>query len=260
MSQMLHKIKRKPYFYDAQIKRYLLQISSAFAGYTVRSGVQRDGNHRVIDVPVVFGDSSRVVAYLNAGGNENTVASLPVMALDLVRLKQNAEMRRSATHTEKIFYTPRADSTVEGTLSSAAAPDSGLQRHMPVPYDMGVRLSIWASNNDQGFQLTEQISTQYNPDVDILLSNSPYDWTFLSYLRFDGDVSLGRGSADIGAGKDDAPYVYSMNFSTMVWLSPPAKVMAPNSVDSIHVRALELNVPVDFDSMTELDTLVITGS
>ena len=259
MNVTTYTIKKKPYFYDAQIKRYLVQIASAFAGYQVRTGIVRDGKHRMINVPIVIGDASRVVQYMMAGGNENTVMALPVMAMDVIRYKQRADMRRAPTHVEKLFYFERAQSSTEGVLSTEPGTRVGVERYMPVPYDMGIRLSLWASNNDQGFQVVEQITSQYNPDLDILLSNSPYDWSFLSYLRFDGDVNMGRAAAGFGEGKEDAPYIFSMDFSTLVMISPPAKVLDPKPIEEIHLQFKQLNEPIDFDTMTEIGDMVITA-
>jgi len=57
-------VRRKPFFYDHQIKRYLAQLMSCFAGYQVRTGKQRDGKARMIDVPIIHGDHSRIAARL----------------------------------------------------------------------------------------------------------------------------------------------------------------------------------------------------
>ena len=81
----IYTVKRKPYFYDSQLKRYIVQLLSLFAGYSVRTGRQRDGEHRFIDVPVVYGGMSRTAAYTLTGGNENIAATIPKLSLKIGR-------------------------------------------------------------------------------------------------------------------------------------------------------------------------------
>jgi len=129
---------------------------------------------------------------------------------------------------------------------------------MPVPYDMGVSLSMWTSNNDEGYQLLEQITTVFNPDMEIQLSNSPADWTFLTSLIFDGDVEMEK--AVPSGGDTDPLYIFKLNFSTVVWMSPPAKVYDTTYIYEVTVPIKQLEDNLDFDSMNTLDGLVIRAS
>lgn len=247
-------VRRKPFFYDHQIKRYLAQLMACFAGYQVRTGKQRDGQPRMIDVPIIHGDHSRIAAWAISGGNENKAFSLPAMALEMSRLKQEPKLRRAPTHQETVGYIEKGDAGAEGRHMT-------VERYMPVPYDMGVRLSVWASNNEQLHQILEQILVVFNPELDILLSNSPLDWSFKTVLTFDGTVSLGRSSADVGVGTgEEQSYVASLDFSTVVQLSPPTKVYETKKIETVHVPIKTLNEQIDWDTMDVIDTLVITGT
>lgn len=255
-------IRRKPYFYDAQVKRYLLQIMGLFGGFTIHTGKGRNGTYSVLDVPVIYGGYSRAVQYILNGGNSNTVNALPVLSIDLTRLQQSDTFRRAPQHVEKLWYYERAQTSTEGEYGTGQGDQKIMERYMPVPYDMGINVSLWASNNDSGYQVLEQVMTYFNPELDIQLSNSPGDWTFISHLKFDGNVEPQRVSSGIGGGSgDDAYYVWSMDFSIEpIHISPPAKVYDAQSIESVHANILELNDPVDFDTMTPLDSFVITGS
>jgi hypothetical protein len=248
-------VKRKPFFYDHQIKRYLVQLMSCFAGYQVMTGKQRDGKRRFINVPIMFGDMSRLAAWALGGKNENAARTLPAMALDISRLKQDEKLRRAPGHTELYYY---HEKTAPG--SEAAFRTMIAERRMPVPYDLGVRLSIWASNNEQLHQLIEQIATVFNPELDILLSNSPVDWTFKSVLKFDGTINIGRASADVGAGTgEDQNYVASMDFTTTVHMSPPTKVYDAQHIESVHAVIKTLNSEIDWETMDIIETVVVVA-
>lgn len=263
-------LKRKPYFYlvrfqlhvntyqgDAQLKRMLVQLMSCFSGYTVKTGNQRNGESEFLDVPIIYGDMSRVAGYIMGprGDQDNSMSSLPVMALYMTSLKQSQDRRLAPQHTERYNYIERAKDPDGKLLTGEPGKKKTVERFMPVPYEMGIEVSIWASNNDQGYQLVEQIATVFNPDMEIQLSNSPADWIFMTSLIFTGDIDMEKV---VPSGGDTDPlYVFRMSFNTTVWMSPPAKVYDTKHIYSIHVPILELEESLDFDAMGQLDGLVI---
>lgn len=248
---------RKPYFYDAQLKRILVQLMSVFCGYQTMTGTQRDGSPRFRDVPVVFGDMSRAAAYAVGpqGDQSNQASYIPMIALYMTRLRQDGSRRLAPQHVEKFNYFERAKDPDGNLLTGEPGKKKTVERFMPVPYDMGISVSVWASNNDEAYQLVEQIMTVFNPDMEIQLSNSPADWAFMTSLIFDGDVNMEKA---IPSGGDTDPlYVFQMNFTTTVYMSPPAKVYDTKYIYSVHVPILELEEQLDFDSMQQLDELVV---
>lgn len=247
-------LKVKPYFCDNQIKRYLVQIMSCFAGYQVRTGLQKDGKPRFITVPVIYGDIGRISGYVLNGGSENVMNTVPVISVYMSNLTQKAEWRQAPQHFERYEFYERLTSP-DGELLDTKGRARIVERYMPVPYDMDLNVSIWASNNDQGYQLIEQIATVFNPDQDIQLSNSPTDWAFLTSLFFGGDINFEKA---VPSGTDVDPlYVYNLPFNTFIYLSPPVKVYDAKPIYEIHVPILEIEDNIDFDAMTELDELVI---
>ena len=247
-------LKRKPYFYDAQLKRLLVQIMSCFSGYQVRTGKQRDGKHRFLDVPVIYGDMDRATGYILQGGSENVMAYIPIMSLMMTNMRQKAEWRQAPQHYEKFNYIER-DMDADGNLTGGAGKKKTVERFQPVPYDIQVDLSIWASNYDQGYQLVEQICTVFNPDMDLQLSNSPADWTFLTSMLFQGEVRMEKA---VPSGTDVDPlYIFSMSFDTVIWLSPPAKVYDTTYIYEIQVPIKEIEEGLDFDNYETLDGVVI---
>lgn len=250
-------IKRKPYFYDRQLVRMLVQLMSCFSGYQVMTGTQRNGKSKFRDVPIMYGDMSRVVGYIIGpqGDQANTTSYLPVMSLHMNQLVQKADMRQSPQHREKYNFIERARDPDGNILTDQPGKKKTIERAMPVPYDMGVSLSIWGSNEDETLQIVEQIMTVFNPDMDIQLSNSPADWTFLTSLIFDGTVNMEKVAPS--GGDTDPMYVFNLNFNVMIWMSPPAKVYDTTYIYEVHVPILELEEQLDFDNFVQLDGLII---
>jgi len=253
-------LKRKPYFNDKQLHRMLVQIMSCFSGYQVKTGTLRDGKSKFRDVPIIYGDMSRVVSYIVGprGDQDNTTSYVPIISLNMTRLSQKPDWRLSPQHREKYNFFERAKDVEGNILTGVAGKKKTVERHMPVPYDMGVALTIWSSNNDEGYQLVEQIATIFNPDMEIQLSNSPADWTFLTSMIFDGDIIMEK--AQPSGGDTDPFYIFTLNFSTTIWLSPPAKVYDTTYIYEIDIPIKDIESSVDFDSMTSIDGLVIKAT
>ena len=257
-------LRKKPYFYDAQIKRMIVQILACFAGYQVRTGVQRDGEHHFMDVPILYGSMDRAVGYILQGGSENTVSYIPVMSLMMTGMRQKAEWRQQPQHIEKLQFIERARDSEGNLIVGQPGRRTTIERYQPVPYELSFSLSIWASNQDQGFQILEQIGVVFNPEMDIALSNSIADWTFLTTLNFGLDVQFEAAQPQ---GTDIDPFnVITLPFTTTLWLSAPAKVMDTKHIYEIHVPILDLDgltgevVLQDtllFDDLEQLDKCVI---
>ncbi len=62
------------YFYDNQIKRFLVQFARIFSNWQVTRGKDPAGNDILIRVPIMYGDQSRMAATQIAG---NSISSLP---------------------------------------------------------------------------------------------------------------------------------------------------------------------------------------
>ena len=137
---------------------------------------------------------------------------------------------------------------------------------MAVPYIVNFDISIWASNQEQGFQLLEQILTVWNPENDLLLSNSPVDWTYVTWMKFLGDVQ--PESVEIEGGNVDPMFRWTLPFEVVLWLNPPARVLDSKFIFEIVVPILELSEEgivektgeILFDCLQELDTLVIKAN
>jgi hypothetical protein len=262
--RQLTGLQRKPYFYDAQFKRLIVQVLAVFAGYQVRTGVQRDGKHHFMDVPVIYGSMDRAVGYVLQGGSENTVAYLPIMSVIDTGYTQKADWRQNPVHIEKLQFIERARDPDGKLIVGQPGKKTLVERYMPVPYEVSFELAIWTSNKDQAFQLIEQIGVVFNPELDIALSNGVADWGFLSTLNFDGDIKIESVQAD---GTNSDPFtVHSMTFKTIMWLSPPVKVLETKNIHEVHVQILDLDGfdgetimadTVQFDSLEQLDKCVI---
>ena len=73
------------YWYDEQLRRYLLQFMRIFGGFQVKEG-KRDGVEYYNKVPVRYADMSRMVSHLLRKGSENLVGSTPFISCSISSL------------------------------------------------------------------------------------------------------------------------------------------------------------------------------
>ena len=75
------RIKIQSFFYDAQIRRFLLQFTRIFSGFQIEYGNENDGvnNATLLRVPVRYGDASRNAQTVIQENSRNSLPSTPLM-------------------------------------------------------------------------------------------------------------------------------------------------------------------------------------
>jgi hypothetical protein len=123
-------------------------------------------------------------------------------------------------------YFDEATNTYETTQGNAFT----IERLMPVPYKMTLTLDVWTSNTNQKFQIFEQISTLFNPSLEIQSTDSFLDWTSLSTVDLD---QVTWSSRTIPVGTENPIDIMSMRFTIPIWISSPAKVKKLGVIEKI---------------------------
>lgn len=211
------------YYYDAQLKRYLTQFMSVFAGLTVQTGKREDGEPLMIEVPVVYGSKDRVAAAIAASNTQNKPIRLPTMS----------------AYMSDLAFAPQRNTGAGTSRSMAHLPQGGLlpndvsvvHQTRPVPYDMRVDLTLYTSNIDQHFQMLEQILVFFNPTLQIQTSDAPFDWTKIVSIELTG-MSFNE---NYPAGTDRRKIQTTLSFYVPIWISPPAE-LRKNLVQKIFAR------------------------
>ena len=69
------------YFYDAQIRRFLLRFTRIFSGFQVMYGNETDGvnNATLLRVPVRYGDATRNAQTIIQENSASSLPSTPLM-------------------------------------------------------------------------------------------------------------------------------------------------------------------------------------
>jgi hypothetical protein len=209
------------FFYDAQIERFLAQFIRMVSGFQVEYGQDRQGNKTLQRVPVYYGDGSRQVAAIFTNNSENAMATVPAMTVYINGLTYDRDRVQEPTFIGKMQIRQRTynESTMEFENSQGNA--FTIERLMPVPYTVELKLDIWTSNTKQKLQLVEQLQVLFNPALEIQSTDNYIDWTSLSAVYLDG---INWSSRSVPIGTENPIDVVTMTFKLPVWISPPAKV------------------------------------
>jgi len=219
------------FFYDEQIRRFLLQFARIFSNFQVEYGRDEEGtNHTLVRVPVKYGDWSRQAQTVVNNNSASTMPSTPMMtfyitALDYDRPRIQEPNFISTIAVRQRTYDPDTDS-YETTQGNAFTID----RLMPVPYKLTLNLDIWTSNTNQKMQLLEQILVLFNPALEIQSTDNYIDWTSLTTCDLE---SVKWSSRTIPVGTDNPIDIATLTFTLPIWISSPAKVKKLGVVERI---------------------------
>lgn len=209
------------YFYDQQIRRWLLQFMRLFGGFSVKMGKDETGSDYYHQVPVRYGDTTRMSQHILRNNSENTMLSVPAISCYIAELVPSATRRMTPTFQDSVQIYEKAFDPAAGTSQNSVGETYTLERTSPIPFDLTINVDIWTSNTEQKLQLLEQILLLFNPSVNLQSSQNPYDWTSLAVVEL---MNITWTARSIPQGTDDIIDVSSLIFSLPIFLTPPAKV------------------------------------
>jgi len=216
------------YWYDEQLKRYLIQLIRVFSNFRVEENTEKGKHYN--RVPARYGDMSRMVASILRNNSENVINSAPFItvtigSLQIARDRTFDPFLVDTTQVAEREYNQETDSygTVQGNLYTT-------QRYMPVPYNLTINVDIWTTNTDTKMQIMEQILILFNPTLQLSQNDNPLDWTNIFELEL---TDITWSSRAIPAGVDEQLDIATMVFAVPIWLSPPAKVKRQSIIQQI---------------------------
>jgi hypothetical protein len=199
----------KNYWYDGQLRSYILQFIAIFSGLQVKTGKGECGESQFISVPCVVGTKDRVVAAIFAGNTQNRVFSLPTMSVHLQSIEMAPDRRKVQAYVDQRVTMP-----VGGVFPNDLTV---VKRAMPVPYNATMELTIYASNTQQMHQILEQILVLFNPDIQIQKSDAPFDWTKITKV----ELTTISNEENYPAGAERRINTWTLTFEMPIFLSIP---------------------------------------
>ena len=249
------------FFYDGQIRRFLLQFTRIFSNFQIEYGNETDGvnNAALIRVPVRYGDASRNAQTIIQENSRNSLPSTPLMTFYITAMDYDRPRMQEPYHVSNMSVRQRSYDQATQTFETTQGNAFTIERLMPVPYRLTINLDIWTSNTNQKMQLLEQIVTLFNPSLEIQSTDNFIDWTSLSVLELD---SVTWSSRTIPIGTDNPVDIATLKFGLPIWISSPAKVkklgVVERIVNSIYDAQGDLNNAVTDNDLLMGTRLLVT--
>jgi len=218
------------FFYDEQIRRFLLQFTRIFSNFQVEYGPANSDQATLVRVPVRYGDWTRLAQTVNQDNSASALPSTPLMTFYITGMDYDRPRMQEPYFIDRTAVRQRYYDVNTDTYETAQGNAFTIERLMPVPYKMTLTLDIWTSNTNQKFQIFEQIATLFNPALEIQSTDSFIDWTSLSVVELDQTTWTTR---TIPSGTENPIDVMSMRFTLPIWISSPAMVKKLGVVEKI---------------------------
>ena len=209
------------FFYDGQIRRFISQFIRMVSNFYVEFGADSSGNINYQRVPVMYGDPSRQAAQIIRNNSENTVNAVPAMAVYISALNYDQPRLQDPTLIQSMQIRQRSYDPVTGTYGENQGQAYTLERLMPVPYKMTLKMDVWTSNTEQKLQLFEQLTALFNPAMEIQSTDNYVDWSSLSYVLL---TDVNWTSRSVPTGGEEPIDVLTMTFDLPIWISTSVKV------------------------------------
>jgi hypothetical protein len=191
----------------------------------------------------MYGDADRQVAVIMRQNSENVVQAVPRIAVYISGLALARDRLSDQTYVGKMHIRERdIDYTdpANPTYNSSQGKNYTVERLMPTPFKLTVKVDVWSASTEQKLQILEQILVLFNPSLELQTTDNYIDWTSLSVLEL---MDVTWDSRSVPQGNDSANSIATLTLEAPMWLSPPVKVkklgVITNIITSIHQGAKE---------------------
>lgn len=219
------------YWYDEQVRRYILQFIRIFHAFKVKEGSRDGADVKYNTVPIRYADPSRMVSHILRQNSENVINSTPFIGVSIQSLQIARDRTQDPFFTDTKSITERKFNDDTQSYDSTQGNQYTINRYMPVPYNLTMQVDIWTPNTDTKLQLMEQILVLFNPTIQLQQNSNPFDWTQIVEVELT-DIQFTNRS--IPAGVDEQIDVSTLTFQLPIWINPPAKVKRQSIIHEIH--------------------------
>lgn len=178
------------YFYNETIRKTVVAFGTLFNNITIKKYASDGKSISQIKVPIAYGPIQRFLARIEQQSNfdDNIAISLPRLSFELSSYTYDAT--RKASPIQKF------------TMKSPSQKTKIKKMFLPVPYDVGFRLSFATKLQDDALQIIEQILPFFQPAYNVTVNmlegveekrDIPFTLSNVSFTdEYEGDFSTRR--------------------------------------------------------------------
>jgi hypothetical protein len=230
------------FFYDNQIRRFLIQFARIFSNWYVTKGKDPAGNDIIVRVPIMYGDASRMAATQIAGNTPSSLPSAPMITYYISGLEYDQKRTQDPFFIDKLNVRQRTYDAETQQFQTTQGQAFTVERVMPVPYTLRINVDVWTTNYQQKLQIIEQLGVLFNPSMELQSTDNFVDWTSLSVVYQDG---LTFSSKTIPQGTGNPIEVLTWKFYMPIWISSAAKIKKLGVIHKIIASIFQGNALTD---------------
>lgn len=178
------------YFYNETIRKTVVAFGTLFNNITIKKYASDGKSISQIKVPIAYGPIQRFLARVEQQSNfdDNVAITLPRLSFELSSYTYDAT--RKASPIQKF------------TMKSPSQKTKIKKMFLPVPYDVGFRLSFATKLQDDALQIIEQILPFFQPAYSVTVNmlegveekrDIPFTLSNVSFTdEYEGDFSTRR--------------------------------------------------------------------
>jgi hypothetical protein len=215
------------YYYHEIVKKTIVAFGTLFNNITIQHKDKNGDEYSSIKVPIAYGPTEKFLARLEQKPDLRKRVSivLPRLAFEMTNIQYDNSRKVSSLQTFKALNT--SDTKITNKV------------FMPVPYNIGIQLSVMAQYNEDALQIVEQILPYFQPSFNLTID-------LISSIGEKRDIPMILENIDFKdnyeSGYDEKRIIiYNLNFTAKTYLFGPI----PNSTDGLIKK-----VQVDYYSDT----------
>lgn len=195
------------YYYHEIIRKTIIAFGTLFNDINIKHKKQDGSDFSNIKVPIAYGPVEKFLARLEQKPD--------------LRKRNSITLPRIAFEMDSIQYdNSRKVSTMQTFIAKSNVDDKTVNKvFMPVPYNLGIRLSIMSQYNDDALQIIEQILPYFQPSFNITID-------LVSAIGEKRDIPLILGGINFKdnyeSGYDEKRIIiYNLDFTAKTYLFGP---------------------------------------
>ena len=195
------------YYYHEIIRKTIIAFGTLFNDINIKHKKQDGSDFSNIKVPIAYGPVEKFLARLEQKQNlrERVAITLPRIAFEMNSIQYDSS---------------RKVSTMQTFIAKSNVDDKTVNKvFMPVPYNLGIQLSIMTQYNDDALQIIEQILPYFQPSFNITID-------LVSAIGEKRDIPLILGGINFKdnyeSGYDEKRIIiYNLDFTAKTYLFGP---------------------------------------
>lgn len=154
------------YFYHEHVRKAIVSFGTLFNNIRIRRTNSTDEVTQSVVVPLSYAPKQKFIDRIREvpdleKGRATFAITLPRIGFEITNFSYDASRKLAITQN------------VRAVDTSGTSNTNVRYSFISTPYNMGIGLSVFAKNQDDGLQIIEQILPYFNPDFNVTINEIP---------------------------------------------------------------------------------------